>query len=369
MSSQQAQAPTYTLAEIAQRLGAELHGEGSARVARIVEPAAASAEGDLAVVIQPERLPELVGSGARLALLRAGMTPPAQLVGYLCATEPRYALAQLLQLYEPAPRLAPGVHPSAVVEASARIAESAHIGALSYVGADAVIGEQVRILPQVSIGAGSTVGDLSLLHSGVRIAEGTVIGRRVIIQSNACIGGAGFSYATPERGSVESARAEKEVTAINRGILRIPSLGRVVVEDDVEIGAGATIDRATLGETRIGRGCKIDNLVMIGHNCALGADCLIAAQTGIAGSCRIGARVVMGGQVGIADHVSVGDDAVLAASAGVAYDVPARVVMIDSPAVPYREFTLRYRAVARVQRMLRDLQELRQRVLRLERER
>jgi len=362
--------PPFTLAELADWLGAELHGDADAQVGRVTEPQDACRVGDLAIVFQPSRLGELAGSPARLALLTKGMEPPPQrLRGYLQVGQPRYALARLLKLFEGARPLPPGIHPSTVVEAGAQISPEAYVGPLCYVAARVVIEAGVCVLSQVTLGEGCRIGRDSVIHAGARIAEGTTVGSRVTIHANACIGSAGFSFATPERGSVDAARAEKKVTASNRGIERIPSLGRVVIEDDVEIGAGSTIDRGTLGETRIGRGTKIDNQVMVAHNCTIGEDCLIAGQTGIAGSCRVGDRVVMGGQVGVADHLKIGDDAVLAAACGVGYDVPAKAVMIDTPAIPYKEFTLRYRAVARIHRLLKDLQELRQRVLRLERER
>jgi UDP-3-O-[3-hydroxymyristoyl] glucosamine N-acyltransferase len=292
--------------------------------------------------------------------------PDGVLDAYLVVQRPRYALALLSQLFAPPLQSRPGVHPSAVVEDSAQIAATASVGALSFIGANTVIGEHVRIMPQVTVAAGSTIGSGSVLHSGVRIGERSVIGRRVIIHDNACIGSDGFSYATAAAGSVEAARAGKKISAINQHILKIHSLGHVVIEDDVEIGACSTIDRATLGTTVIRRGTKIDNLVLIAHNNHIGADCLIAGQSGIAGSCRIGERVVMGGQVGIADHVQVGSDTVLAAGAGISHDVPEKVVMIDSPAIPYQVFTERYKALGRLKRVVRDLLDLKKRVLLLE---
>jgi len=361
--------PPYTLAELADWLGAELHGDGGARVERVTEPQDARGPADLAIAVRSSRVAELAGSRARLAVLAAGMAPPQPLQGYIQVTQPRYALVRLLRLFEPVRPLPSGIHPSAVVDPSARIASSAYVGPLCYVAADVVVDDGVIVMSQVTVGEGSRIGRESVIHPGVRIAEGSTIGCRAVIHSNVCIGSAGFSFATPERGSVDAARTEKKVTATNRGIERIPSLGGVVIGDDVEIGAGSTIDRGTIGDTVIRRGTKIDNQVMVAHNCVIGEDCLIAGQSGIAGSCRVGDRVVMGGQVGVADNLKIGDDAVLAATSGVGYDVPARAVMIDTPAIPYKDFTLRYRAVARVHRLLKDLQELRQRVLRLERER
>jgi len=140
----------------------------------------------------------------------------------------------------------------------------------------------------------------------------------------------------------------------------------VILEDDVEVGACSTIDRGTVGDTRVRRGTKIDNLVMVAHNCDLGEDCMIAGQSGISGSCRIGNRVIMGGQVGVADHLQVGDDVVLAATSGLGQHVPARSVYIDTPAIPYERWQERYHNVARLKRMFREVERLRQRVEELE---
>jgi len=356
-----------TLDELAALLDAERLGDGDLVVTRVVEPASAREPTDLALAMQPERLPELRESAASLAVLAADAEPPRPLRGYLRVSRPRYALALLLQRFAPLPRFPDGIHPSAVIEPSAWVADGASVGPLCYVGVDARIGPGSRLLAQVTVAAGAVIGAGCLLHPGVRIGEGCRLGDGVIVHPNAVIGADGFSYATPEPGSVESARAGKRVDAVNRAIQRIPSLGIVVLEDDVEVGAATTIDRATLGETRIQRGSKLDNLVMVAHNNRIGEDCLIAAQTGISGSCRVGDRVVMGGQVGVADHLRVGDDAVLAAQAGVHQRVAPRSLMIFSPAIPYREFQERYRALGRLPRLLRQVLELGRRLGVLER--
>lgn len=368
MNAETQAAAGKTLAAIAGHLQARLIGDGSLIVNRVSAPLAAQSPHDLALAMQPQPFDQLAQSAARCAVISEGTEIPQdlQLDAYLVVRRPRYALAMLLQLFDKPPRLAAGIHPSAVIEASAKIDASASIGALCYIGEDCIIGANVRILPQVTVAAGSVIGDDCLLHSGVRIGEDSIIGQRVIIQANACLGADGFSYATPEPGSVETAQAGKTVAATNTGIKRINSIGQVVIEDDVEIGACTTIDRATVGQTIIARGTKIDNLVMVAHNNSIGEDCLIAGQTGIAGSCQIGDRVVMAGQVGIADHIRVGNDAVLAAGAGIANNVPKKAVMILSPAIPYPEFTARYKALGRLKRLFKDLAGLKERVLKLE---
>jgi len=356
-----------TLGELAQLLGAELTGNPDLPVTRVVEPASAADPSHLALAMQPARLEELRDSSASLAVLAWDAEPPRALRAWLRVTRPRHALALLLQRFAPSPRYPTGIHPSAVIESCARVAEDATVGPLCYVGAQAMIGPGSRLLAQVTVAAGARIGAGCLLHPGARIGEDCVLGDGVIIHANAVIGADGFSYATPEPGSVESVRAGKRVNAVNRGIQRIPSLGTVVLEDAVEVGACTTIDRATLGETRVGRGSKLDNLVMVAHNNRLGEDCLIAAQTGISGSCVVGDRVVMGGQVGMADHIRVGDDAVLTAKAGIHQQVASRSLMILSPAIPYREFQERYKALGRLPRLLRQVLDLGRRLGALER--
>ena len=367
-ASPQLHAPLFTLAEIAQAVGGRLHGDGDLPVREVARPDQAAADGHLVLVLDHQGIRELCPSTARCALVAADLDlPPGLWCGWVVVERPRYALARLLPLFARPPRCAPGVHFSAVVEPSARIAADARIGPLTYVGEDVVIGSEVRVLAHCTLGAGCEIGDGSLLHPGVRIGERVSIGRRVIIHANACIGADGFSFASAHDTGADGPCGGKPMDGDDWEPLRIPSLGGVVIEDDVEIGACATIDRATLGDTRIGRGSKIDNLVMVGHNSRIGESCLIAGQSGIAGSCELGDRVVMGGQCGISDHLRIGSNAVIAASSGVSQHIPHHSVYIDTPAVPYARWQERYRSLGRLKRMFGELGRLQQRLLRLER--
>jgi UDP-3-O-[3-hydroxymyristoyl] glucosamine N-acyltransferase len=201
----------------------------------------------------------------------------------------------------------------------------------------------VRIYPNVTIYDGVRVGEDSTLHSGVALREGTQVGARVIIHNNVVVGSDGFGYAKDEE----------------RRWLKIPQTGRVVIADDVEIGAGTTIDCASVGETRIARGAKIDNLVQIGHSCTVGEDTLLCAQVGLAGSSHVGNRVILAGQAGVAGHLTIGDDCVLTAKSATSHDVPPGKMLSGIPAFDNRDWlraTAAFRRLGDMQRTLRQLE-------------
>src|SRR5438552_1075706 len=245
----------------------------------------------------------------------------------LRAKDPYLAYTRALILFHPATPFEPAVHPSAVIDPTARIGDGVFIAAHVAIGRNAEIGERVRLHPNVTIYDNVTIGADSEIHSGVAIRENSIVGRRVIIHNNSCIGGDGFGFAKDEA----------------RRWLKIPQTGRVVIEDDVEIGAGTTIDKASTGETLIKRGAKLDNLVQVGHSCAVGEDSLLCAQVGIAGSSRVGDRVILTGQVGIGGHITVGDDAILYPQSGVPNDVAPGEVLVGTPAFDVASF---WRAIA-----------------------
>ena len=213
----------------------------------------------------------------------------------------------------------------------------------------AVVEEGTELHAGVYIGPGCRIGRGCVLWPNVVVREYTVIGERVVIHPNATIGADGFGYLYREGAH-----------------LKIPQIGRVVIEDDVEIGAGTCIDRARSGETRIGRGTKIDNLVQIGHNVQVGAHCILVSQAGVSGSCRLGHHVVLGGQVGVADHVELGDGAQVAAQGGVAQDIPPGVVHGGTPSVEVSAWRRQMASLRRLPDVLERLRALEQRVRQLE---
>jgi UDP-3-O-[3-hydroxymyristoyl] glucosamine N-acyltransferase len=244
----------------------------------------------------------------------------------------------------------PGVHPTAYVAESARVAEGATVSAFAVVGEGSLVESGAVLHPHVFVGPDCRVGEGSVLHPHVVLRARVVVGRRVIVHSGSVLGADGFGY-------VFDGQAHR----------KIPQVGRVVVEDDVEIGANVAVDRATLGDTVIGRGTKIDNLVQIGHNTVVGSDTVIVALTGISGSCRIGRGVVVGGQVGIADHVTVGDGAQIGSQSGVHREVPAGARVIGTPAMPGDTGLRALAAIGRLPELLRDVRALGRRMDALER--
>jgi UDP-3-O-[3-hydroxymyristoyl] glucosamine N-acyltransferase len=248
-----------------------------------------------------------------------------------------------LRIFHPEAELEPFIHPSAVIDPTARIAARVAIGACSVIGRNVFLGDDVCIHPNVTIYEDVTIGRGSVIHSGVALRERTVIGERVVIHNNSVIGCDGFGYAKDEQ----------------KRWLKIPQAGRVVIEDDVEIGAGTTIDRASVGESRIGRGTKLDNLVQIGHSCTVGEDSLLCAQVGLAGSSHIGSRVILAGQAGVAGHLTIGDDVVLTAKSATSHDIPAGKVISGIPAFDNKDWlrsTAAFRRLGEMQRKLRELE-------------
>lgn len=355
---------THTVAEIAQATGLLAVGDTSLKITRPAAPADAGAD-DLALAMSPKHEAALRACPARAAVLWEGADWQALgLASALYAPRARVALAALGEVFAHQPDLTPGIHPSTLIDPTATIGDDAWIGPFTVIGPNARVGARARIAAHVTIGRDSVIGADAALHPGVRIGARTRIGDRFIAHPNACIGVDGFSFVTPLPGSVESAKSTGRITddALNLSLRRINSLGAVEIGDDVEIGAGTTIDRGTVASTTIGDGTKIDNQVQIGHNARIGQTCLISGQTGIAGSARIGDRVVLGGKSGVADHLTVGSDTVIAAGSLVGTNVAPRSVMMGVPAIPRDAFNLQNIALRRLPRLVDQFRELRSRL-------
>ncbi len=263
-------------------------------------------DGDVTFLANPKYLPQIKTTRSSAIFLNDGIEIGRDDIAVLRAKDSYLAYTRAMRLFFPEQEIWPFIHPTAVIDETAKIADDVAIHANAVIGAGCKIASGVRIMPNVTIYDGVTIGENSVIHSGVAILANCEIGKRCVVQNNSTIGSDGFGYARDEE----------------KHWLKIPQTGRVVLEDDVEIGANTAIDCASVGETRIKRGAKIDNLVQIGHSCSIDEDALICAQTGLAGSSHIGKRVILAGQVGIAGHLKVGDDAVVSAQAAAAHDVP-----------------------------------------------
>lgn len=301
--------------------------------------------GDITFLANPKYTPQIKNTRASAIFLNENEKAEKPGLAVLRAKDPYLAYTRALRLFHPAAGITPGIHPSAVIDTTAQLAGNIEIGASSVIGKNCRIDENVRIHPNVTIYDNVSIGANSIVHSGVSIRENCVIGADCIIQNNATIGSDGFGFAKTEE----------------NGWLKIPQVGRVVIEDDVEIGANTAIDSASVGETRIGRGAKIDNLVQIGHSCTVEDDALICSQTGLAGSSVIGKRVILAGQVGIAGHLRVGDDVVMTAKSATSHDVPAGRMMSGVPAFENRDWlrsTAAFRRLGEMARKIRTLEKL-----------
>jgi UDP-3-O-[3-hydroxymyristoyl] glucosamine N-acyltransferase len=339
--------PRFTLGALARTLGAALEGDAS-RVVSGIAPLDTAGPDDIAFLTDPRYRDAARTSRAGAFLVPADVGDlPAPV---LRCEQPQQALIDLLLLFYPRAEPAPGVHPAAVVASDARIAPSASVGALAVVESAAVVGSSARIHPLAYVGAGAEVGEGSELHPGVVVYRGVRIGRHVTVHAGAVLGADGFGYA------FDGSRHRK-----------IPQVGTVIVEDDVEIGANTTIDRAMLGATIVRRGTKIDNLVQIGHNVDVGERAILVAQVGVSGSSRLGHGVVLGGQVGVADHVTIGDGAMIGAQSGVHADVPPGERLLGTPARPLTHAKRIMLAGDRLPDLLKKVRELERRLAELER--
>ena len=299
-------------------------------------------EGHVTFLANPRYTPRVNTTRASAIFLSEDAVTDRQ-IAILRTKDPYLAYTRALRVFYPEPKVEPSIHPSAVIDPSAKIAEGVAIGPCSVIGKNVTIAEGVWIHPNVTIYDDVSIGKDSVVHSGVAVRERTVIGERVIIHNNSVIGCDGFGYAKDEQ----------------KRWLKIPQAGRVVIEDDVEIGAGTTIDRASVGESRIGRGSKVDNMVQIGHSCTVGEDSLLCAQVGLAGSSHIGNRVILAGQAGVAGHLRIGDDVVLTAKSATSHDIPAGKVISGIPAFDNKDWlrsTAAFRRLGEMQRTLRDLE-------------
>ena len=333
-----------TLRQLAERVGATIGGGDAAAVVTGAATLETAGPGEITLVDASDKLHLLAKSRAGFAIVPVG-TGPLETPTLETADVHAAFTATILHFRPPRPPLRGGVSPQAVVDPSARLAADVDIHALATIGPDCEIGAGCTIHSGARLMAGCRVGPGTTIYPNAVLYENTVLGARCIVHAGAVLGGHGFGYRPTPEGYRLSAQ-----------------LGWVETGDDVEIGAGTTIDRGTYGPTAIGSGTKLDNLVMIAHNVRLGRHNMICSQVGVAGSTTTGDWVVMAGQVGVRDHVHIGDRAVLGARSGVSNDVPAGKTVLGEPAIDLRDRKLQLATMTKLPEMRKELKQLSARV-------
>ena len=337
---------TRTVKELADYLGGVVQGDGTVEISGLgsLETAAPDAVTFLA---NPRYAAKVAETSAGAVL----MAPGGERYGRTAieVANPYLGFAKLLTLFYTAPHEPKGVLPGAIVSETATIGEGASIYPGACIGRNVVIGNRTVIHSGAVLYDDVIVGEECTIHANAVVRERCRIGNRCIIQPGAVIGSDGFGYA-PD----------------GSGYYRIPQIGIVVLEDDVEIGANSCVDRAAIEVTRISRGTKLDNLVQIAHNCQIGEDCMIVSQVGISGSAKIGNHVTLAGQVGVAGHLTIGDNVLVGAQSGVPSSLPANAAYSGSPAMPHREWLKSAMVVPRLPELKKTVSALEKRVAELE---
>lgn len=302
------------LVDLASRLGCQLIGDGDVEIEAVAGIESAGPR-EITFLTNPKYTDKVASTKAGAIIVGQELEAPCP--PQLISSNPYLDFARSLELFYSAPRTEPGVHPTASVASSARVASSASVGAYAVIGENVVIGENAVIHPHVVIYAGVEIGDDFMAHSQAVVREYCIIGDRVILQNGVQVGTDGYGFAQTAEGKHH----------------KIPQSGIVVIEDDVEIQAGSCIDRAAVGETRIRRGAKIDNLVQIGHAVEIGEDNLICSQVGIAGSTTLGKNCILAGQVGVINHLTIGDGVIITAQTGVGHNIESGRRISGSPEI------------------------------------
>jgi UDP-3-O-[3-hydroxymyristoyl] glucosamine N-acyltransferase len=326
-----------TIAELARRLDGEIVGDANATLTGLAAPDTAK-PGDLTFAENDGYFAAAENSAATAVIVGKNVSSAKK--NLIRVAQPRVAFAKAVALFFPEPEFAPGVHPSAVIAASAQVDPTAHIGPHCVIGERVKIGARVVLQAGNAIGDDATLGDETNLFPNAAIYPRTQIGKRVRIHAGAVLGADGFGY------------------VFDAGIHRkIPQIGNVVIGDDVEIGANTTVDRGALGSTVIGKGTKIDNLVQIGHNVEIGEHCILCAQVGIAGSAKLGSYTVLAGQVGIAGHLKIGNKVTIGSKSGVMHNIPDGEQWLGIPAQPDKQAKRVLIAIQRLPDLLKKIAE------------
>lgn len=336
-----------TTCELAAKLGCEVVGDPDLEITGVA-PMEQAGPSELTFLANPKYTHKVKDTRAGAILI----TAPLRDAGITCliSANPYLDFARALELFYQPPRPCPGIHPLAAIAASAQIGENASIGAFAAVGENVVIGRNAILHPHVVIYEGASIGDDFYAHSHAAVREFCRIGNRVTLGNGVVVGGDGYGFAHRE----------------DKSHYKIPQSGLTVIEDDVEIQSLCSIDRATIGETRVKRGAKIDSLVQVGHACTVGEDNLICAQVGLAGSTVLGKNVLLTGQVGVSGHLTIHDNAIVYAQSGIGGDVKEGAVVSGSPAFDARDWLRAVTAFQKLPDLVKSVRELSKKLEQLE---
>ena len=316
----------FTAAQIAELLNGTVDGDENVQVHTLSKIEEGS-DGSLTFLANPKYINYIYSTKASIAIVNHDFVAEHPVHSTLIRVENAYkAFSQLLESYNQVKMSKTGIEEPVFVSKSAKYGENLYLGAFSYLGENVVIGDNVKIYPNVYIGDNVKIGDNTILFTGVKLYSETVVGKSCVLNSGVVIGADGFGFTPNEQGEYH----------------KVPQTGNVILEDNVDVGPGTTIDRATLGSTIIRRGVKLDNQIQIAHNVTIGENTVIAAQTGVAGSTKIGKNCMIGGQVGIAGHITIGDNVKVQAQSGVGRNVKDNETLQGSPSFNYGDFNKSY---------------------------
>lgn len=332
----------FTAAQIAGILEGEVVGNPDAEVFKLAKIEEGT-EGSLTFLANPKYVNFIYTTAATITIVNNDFVPENELTTTLIKVEDAYqSFSKLLEYYNQVKLMKSGIEQPSVISENVTYGEQLYLGSFSYVGKNVTIGKNVKIYPNCFIGDNVTIGDNCIFFAGVKIYSETVIGNNCNFHSGCVVGSDGFGFAPTEDGTFS----------------KIPQIGNVIIEDDVEIGANTTIDRATLGTTLIRKGVKLDNHIQVAHNVEIGENTVIAAQTGIAGSTKIGSNCLIGGQVGIAGHITIGNNVRIQAQSGVGKNVSDGEVLQGSPSFGYADYSKSYVHFRNLPKIVADIEEL-----------
>jgi UDP-3-O-[3-hydroxymyristoyl] glucosamine N-acyltransferase len=336
----------FTAEQIAGILEGEVVGNPQAEVFRLSKIEEGT-DGSLTFLANPKYLPYIYSTQATITIVNRTFEPDNEIFTTLIKVDDAYqSFSKLLEYYNQVKLMKSGIEQPSVISEGATYGDGLYLGSFCYIGKNVKIGSNVKIYPNTFVGDNAIIGDNTILFAGVRIYSETEIGNNCTIHSGAIVGSDGFGFAPNEDGSYT----------------KIPQIGNVIIEDNVDIGSCTTVDRATMGSTIIKKGVKLDNQIQIAHNVTIGENTVIASQTGVAGSTKIGRNCVIGGQVGIVGHITIGNNVRIQAQSGVGKSIPDGEIIQGSPALAYNDFNKSYVHFRNFPKIVSDIEELKQQI-------